>query len=699
MDLNKLACRPSTRLFVDTCFVMNPASRSWITDALIPEIRETSLKVIAPYGVIVELERLQKKSDKKEQANRACDLMNYLKHNNYLEYRGDENDPFTDQTFHYIFEKFRTKYDLVLLTLDNALKADLLQKNLQRSVSSKFKIYVSDFKDKDVKFIANKSELNRRCNPRNSKSQQESKLKLEYQTPRILDQTNNGSCACYKENELVYTNSKGTIQLGKTISSGGEGEVFRINENTVAKIYKVEERYNWREAKISEMVKTPLPFTGVAWPQELIYDSTGKAVGFTMPAVNGIPLILSVFGKTKLENNFPAWNRLDLVKVCANIAKKVDQLHKRKIILGDINPTNFLVEANGNVNFIDVDSYQLRDFPCPVGTEPYTPPEGPFQNFKKFLRAYEHDTFALAVLIFNILLPGKPPYSHQGGESARENIKRKQFPYITSPKTIPPGPWKNIWSHLPPSIKHLFERAFIAEPEDRPSAQEWHKILLAYQKLLIHPEHDSDLQLFPAALRPHKNQSTETLKCPECRNDYTTSTAEAAKRRKYKNTLCNTCRDLKKLARKSGGKNQTCDNCEKLYKIPVYELKQQKVPQTWCDTCLSEYGNSPRTCKYCGKKFTLTAHKIKNILYVRGCSELPKKCYACKDRKGPKPDRTQNFEQNESTLKQPSFGSNTYSSSSQSSPPTDTSPHTNETNASTKPAKGFLSKFLNKFSF
>ena len=47
----------------------------------------------------------------------------------------------------------------------------------------------------------------------------------------------------------------------------------------------------------------------------------------------------------------------------------------------------------------------------------------------EYLRTKDDDIFALATLVFQLMLPGKPPYSYSGGGTEKENIR------ITHPET------------------------------------------------------------------------------------------------------------------------------------------------------------------------------------------------------------------------------------------------------------------------
>jgi DNA-binding helix-hairpin-helix protein with protein kinase domain len=56
------------------------------------------------------------------------------------------------------------------------------------------------------------------------------------------------------------------------------------------------------------------------------------------------------------------------------ILEKIKLLHENDIIIGDINPFNILIKDDKTVYFVDVDSYQVDNYPCPVGTVHFTAP-------------------------------------------------------------------------------------------------------------------------------------------------------------------------------------------------------------------------------------------------------------------------------------------------------------------------------------
>lgn len=155
-------------------------------------------------------------------------------------------------------------------------------------------------------------------------------------------------------------------------------------------------------------------------------------MGYVMQKAHGHPLQKSVFVKPLLSQRFPQWQRENLVNVCISFLEHMQYLHDLNVLVGDINPMNVLVDGDGTSVFIvDTDSFQVEGFPCPVGTVNFSPPHLQNKNFKSILRTEDDELFAIATMLFMILVPGKPPYSQQGGESPEKNILEANYPLST----------------------------------------------------------------------------------------------------------------------------------------------------------------------------------------------------------------------------------------------------------------------------
>ena len=229
------------------------------------------------------------------------------------------------------------------------------------------------------------------------------------------------------------------------------------------------------------MVAVQPDIPGVCWPIDLIRNKAGEFVGYVMNEARGSRLQIAVFYKSSLQKYFPSWKRQNLVQLCIEILIKIKKLHEIGVILGDINPLNILVESDTSVYFVDTDSYQIGSYPCVVGMVNFTAPEAHGKDYKSYLRTMEMERFAVATLLFMILLPGKPPFSHLGGGDPGENIKVGNFSYPFGGRTnkkTPDGPWRFIWSHLPYRTKDAFYKCF--NENVRPTDEQWLTVMESY---------------------------------------------------------------------------------------------------------------------------------------------------------------------------------------------------------------------------
>jgi len=251
-----------------------------------------------------------------------------------------------------------------------------------------------------------------------------------------------------------------------------------------------------------------------------------------------------VFVKPQLERCFPNWNRKNLINLCMTILIKIAELHRRNILIGDINAFNILIKDDMNVYFVDTDSYQIEQYPCPVGTVNFSAPEIQGKNYKDFSRTKDHEYFAVATLMFMILLPGKLPYSHRGGSTPLAAIKSGNFAYPLgewNTESTPPGPWRFIWSNLPYFLKEEFTNIF-RKKEKRTSTEEWISLIRRYKNDLakkflgIYGDH-----IFPPYF---KIKEPVEIKCAIC-NDGLVRDREEIDRltKRGKSILCDNCRE------------------------------------------------------------------------------------------------------------------------------------------------------------
>ena len=335
----------------------------------------------------------------------------------------------------------------------------------------------------------------------------------------------------------VYKRKNGSpIELGCRIGGGGEGDIYEISSlpDLVAKIWANPDAPRARKMqvllrhrpRISPRVREKID---MAWPTNALYGNDGAMVGYLMPKVSlddYRELVNYAFPITRRpieEQRGAEFSREDILDIARNLAGVFLRLHSDNYLIGDVNRANFLVDMNGRVFVIDIDSIQARDpdtgevHRCAVGTDDFTPPELVGKAFRDFDRVENHDLFGLAVLIFELLMNGVHPYdpidqtgSQVSGQMRLDNIKRGHSPYakldplqaiaISHLEYIPDPEIRRSsrdrlmaeigldatadfdtilhmrlepWLDLSLELRHLFVRAFADSERDRPSAREW----------------------------------------------------------------------------------------------------------------------------------------------------------------------------------------------------------------------------------
>lgn len=525
------------KVFIDTCSLLKgkPIIEPFFKEA-IPLIKKYSNPIIIPSKVYEELRKHSSSRNEtlSQNAKYCINLIEKLSEEKIIEIRGEPSDKFADNVFLVVFTKFRLTHNLMLITQDINLSIDLLNLNNSKSVQSRNFISVTYFDKQGILKISNKT--TKKSIARNNNSNEKFALCKEVTT---LDEKPLQISYIPKENEEVYI-SNGTIMLLNKIASGGEGTIYKTNTPYVAKIYKKELITKRKIQKIGLMVSKHLEYDGICFPIDSIYNRNKEFVGYLMKNAEGKEIQKSLFIKPLLQKNFPHWKKIDTVKLAITILKKIQFLHERNIIMGDINPANILVMSPDKVFFVDTDSYQIEDFPCPVGTVNFTAPEIQRKHFGGFLRTFGNENFAIATLLFMLMLPGKPPYSQQGGEDPMSNIINMDFSYRFNDDfngKAPDGPWRFIWSHLPYKVKECFYNSFSKNGKNsveskRLGVKDWIFVFNNYLYLLdsgkLTEQDPMSGDIFPNRFKRVKNEENvyETRQCVDCNNEFSISQSE-----------------------------------------------------------------------------------------------------------------------------------------------------------------------------
>jgi len=272
-------------------------------------------------------------------------------------------------------------------------------------------------------------------------------------------------------------------RLGRQLAEGGEGVVFRLQDrdDVVAKLYK--EWQAGRDEKLARLIdlKNKRLTKIAAWPLSQLRNEVDEPIGFVMERLEGWQPLHAVYQiKSRLEVA-PTRTYQYLVRTARNLAACVHQVHEAGLVIGDLNESNVFVGSDAMVKLIDVDSFQLKDgdriFPCKVGKAELMPPELQNISLEGVERTKDHDRFALAVLIFHLLVFGRHPFAGRPKADLdiplEESIRLGYYAF-TERRDVPvvPPPHLNLdW--LPLGMRELFEDAFDPNRRVRPDAQVW----------------------------------------------------------------------------------------------------------------------------------------------------------------------------------------------------------------------------------
>jgi rRNA-processing protein FCF1 len=128
------------KIFIDTCSLLyEGADLFWKN--IVPILEREQVKIIVPLRVIEEVQKIKTDQSKelatRERATNVEKTLEFLKSAKLIEIRGEPSDKFADNVFNTVFTKFRTDYNLLLITQDRDLGVDILKLNESKSVRGK----------------------------------------------------------------------------------------------------------------------------------------------------------------------------------------------------------------------------------------------------------------------------------------------------------------------------------------------------------------------------------------------------------------------------------------------------------------------------------------------------------------------------------------------------------------------------------
>ena len=409
-------------------------------------------------------------------------------------------------------------------------------------------------------------------------------------------------------NSRVIVNNQ-EFRLGKSHGKGGEGEVFSLTQDTVAKIYFDKACTIRQKKKIELLVSLNIRDPEIAAPTAVITDRRGNFCGYVMPKVNGKSIEKLMASPIPAER-WEGWNRRNIIEACyriVSILNKVYTIQNHYILIGDLNLGNFMSSSPGQVTLVDFDSVQIDDFPCPVGTEKFTPPEilRKEKNRRSLLLEQGNEDFSIAVLLFHILC-GIHPFSRRGGNTPKENILEGIFPYRADGSVTELAPIAGnvayYWAYLPNYICSAFCDSFTTKDyqSGRTSVVQWSSLFAKYLK-----DFDSIVKQDPKANNiilngyPSWKTLSDTDECLACH--------QIKPKNQIDNHLCYICQ--KKGYRLEKRK---CKYCGKTELGVVLGRKRGNSDSYCCSDCSKE---EALTCSICNKHFTVKHHQHDSYIH------------------------------------------------------------------------------------
>jgi serine/threonine protein kinase len=678
--------QPNRRLFIDTnIFMDTDPRRAGGLKRLFERGQEAILRnsnpIVVPTKVVGELTKQSRLDPSGETEARAEAIKKAGAALTFLDSAsrvglirtdlGDDTNPYADDLFLRLFERFAGAYEMCLLTHDITIK--LRVRLLARGLSKRFLVGVLT-NDGDLEVESDQALFERglrkyaRHAAHIADGSGNSKDESEVATLRpLLDdykkvfgvteaavkhdsRTSNaptpvrvpvaqGATKAFSEtskirprDELLTFRSlptegdqvswesatkSGTLQLGTLVGDGGEGSVYDGGRDGVVKVFDKDHITRHRKDKIELLVSSGINAKGLCVPSALVRNDSGEFVGYVMPRASGREFQRTIFNKRKFQREFPTWKKADLVDICISFLEKVQLLHSMNIILGDINPKNLMIDEKKNVYIIDADSWQLEGYPCPVGTPMFTSPRMLGTTYSDDLRTMEDELFAVATMLFMIVMTGQFPYVRTGTDGDMVQLIREgnfAFQYENrNNKDQPDGDWKFMWSHIHKPVKDLFWHTFHKEGSrytNRPTATEWlaafkdYKSYLGNKRTNFDPMSNDVYPIRPKAFKP----DTPIQDCPSCgRKDAIAGIWHDDEEDYYVPPQCIKCRGTQpsqpKIVRPASARSTVpatyaCKDCQGLF--PKSQLTYGRCPG--CAKKADSLDPS-RLCRDCGQAF------------------------------------------------------------------------------------------------
>ncbi|MGL5778688.1 protein kinase domain-containing protein [Cetobacterium sp.] len=435
---------------IDTCALMNKNTLKFISKSNIPRfcVFEESFQ---------ELKKLQNKGKNLEELKTASKILDSLNKKNRLIRVNSSATNHADAAILSRVHDGAIKKDMLIITDDKNLARDLLKTKTCKSVNYR-DVYIKKV-DEFGDLIDTLAYFGKQKSVKEGVKVEGSKTLIKTYIPKKNDKI-----------KLISKEQEVDIVLPESLVQGGEGKIYFYGDLAI-KIFHANKLTQERVEKLKLLSDKNITIPNVATVNGIVFNKMNDIVGYSMKKFHGKTLervLLTLRDKDNAK------------EIAKNILTTINKLHKKKILMGDINPSNILVDDNNQICLIDMDSYQIDNYPCYVFKEEFLPPEFSGENIGTYMRDVSNEYFPISILLFKILMNGKHPYDQRQSEKTlSERIKTLDFKYSIDGKELentPKGIWNSLWNELPKYMRLHFYKAF-TQNEKRYTCEFWLKLL------------------------------------------------------------------------------------------------------------------------------------------------------------------------------------------------------------------------------
>jgi DNA-binding helix-hairpin-helix protein with protein kinase domain len=289
--------------------------------------------------------------------------------------------------------------------------------------------------------------------------------------------------------------------------TGGEAAIYRVGRHA-AKVYHetpgpvTAERIRHLVNHQPRTLANGFVGRAWAWPTDAIVNTQGGELrGSVTPLIEAACPLGVLFDARAREQVFPGVTARHLPHIAANVMELFRQTHELGVIVGDVSPSNLLVNTEGGVSLVDLESAQVTTrhaiLRCGVGTPDYLAPEiAVLDDFTGVDRDWRQDAFGVAALAYQLLTAGV--HFCDGGA----HVAPGEWPPIDRVGRITVGAWHGSsranptvritpprqaidYAAFGPELGALFRRCFddgFEAPSRRPTLSQWRTALQAYTR-------------------------------------------------------------------------------------------------------------------------------------------------------------------------------------------------------------------------